>query len=476
MPPEIDLFVAERGSVTAPAGCGKTQLIADTLSEHHGPKPILILTHTNAGVSALRARMQRAHIRNEAYRIMTIDGFAIRLIRKFPMRSGHDPRILELGNRNADYIAIRNAALQLARAGHLRDVLRASYARILVDEYQDCNQPQHQLVSAIADFVPTCVLGDPMQAIFGFGGNVLVNWVADVLPRFPAIGQLHVPWRWRQAGAEALGIWLLQARAWLEAGQGVDLRAAPAEVQWVQLRQPFVRQQRMTAAATIAENNGKVIIICESMNANARHTISSQTFGASIVEPVDLPDLVTFSRNFNLAGADPIAPLTNFAAELMTQVGPAQFLPRVQTIRNGRNRTPPTVAEAAAVVFSNAPTWRNAIAVVHALENQHNARVYRPEMYHCLCRAMNLAAGGVHTLHQAVLMERERYRHLGRPLARRSVGSTLLVKGLEADMAVVLFPETMGAQDLYVAMTRGARQLVICSENPVLQPAAPRIH
>lgn len=85
---------------------------------------------------------------------------------------------------------------------------------------------------------------------------------------------------------------------------------------------------------------------------------------------------------------------------------------------------------------------------------------------------MNLATDGAHTLHQAVLIERERYRHLGRPLARRSVGSTLLVKGLEADMAVVLFSETMGAQDLYVAMTRGARQPVICSEDPVLRPVA----
>lgn len=38
MPPELDLFAANRGSVTAPAGCGKTQLIADTLALHQGHK------------------------------------------------------------------------------------------------------------------------------------------------------------------------------------------------------------------------------------------------------------------------------------------------------------------------------------------------------------------------------------------------------------------------------------------------------
>ncbi len=54
--PEIDIFQARRGSVTAPAGCGKTQLIADALTQHFGRKPVLVLTHTNAGVTALRTR------------------------------------------------------------------------------------------------------------------------------------------------------------------------------------------------------------------------------------------------------------------------------------------------------------------------------------------------------------------------------------------------------------------------------------
>lgn len=173
MPPELDLLAIGRGSVTAPAGCGKTQLIADTLSLHTGPKPILILTHTNAGLAALRARMQRARIRNSAYRIATLDGFAMRLIGKFPTRSGHNPRILEVSNPRNDYPAIRDAAWRLLQAGHVNDVLRATYSHLLVDEYQDCNLAQHCIVAWAAQVLPTCVLGDPMQAIFNFGGNRL---------------------------------------------------------------------------------------------------------------------------------------------------------------------------------------------------------------------------------------------------------------------------------------------------------------
>jgi DNA helicase-2/ATP-dependent DNA helicase PcrA len=74
MEPEIDLLAIERGTVTAPAGCGKTHLIAAALSRKGGPKPVLVLTHTNAGVAALRGRLDRAGVPSSAYRLATIDG------------------------------------------------------------------------------------------------------------------------------------------------------------------------------------------------------------------------------------------------------------------------------------------------------------------------------------------------------------------------------------------------------------------
>lgn len=66
----------------------------------------------------------------------------MRLIAKFPARSGHNPQILQLHQPNTDYPAIRHAAMLLLQAGHLAQPLRATYARLLVDEYQDCNVVQ----------------------------------------------------------------------------------------------------------------------------------------------------------------------------------------------------------------------------------------------------------------------------------------------------------------------------------------------
>lgn len=472
-PPEIDIFQVRLGSVTAPAGCGKTQLIADALSLHTNNKPVLVLTHTNAGVTALRARLQRGGIPNSAYRLSTIDGFAMRLAAKFPLRAGLNARALELANPNSDYPAIRSAVQRLLQAGHINDPITSTYSRLLVDEYQDCNTAQHAIVCSIAQTVPTCILGDPMQAIFGFR-DPLVHWEREAQAAFPPIGALQTPWRWRLAGMDALGAWLLQARASLQAGQPVDLRGAPEGVQWVQLTQGAELQQRLAAARTEAPNrDGRVLVIGDSINVNGRHQLTMQTPGATSVEAVDLKDLVNFARQLDLASPNALRQIVEFAASLMTGVGVANLLTRVETIRCGRARTPATPAEAAAVAFMAAPSHPTAIDLLQSLSDQHGARVYRPEMLHCCTSALR-AAGGKAGFIGAAIQARERNRHLSRPLGRRAVGSTLLLKGLEADVAVILEPERMTAQHLYMALTRGARRVVVCSSTPLLRPATGR--
>lgn len=143
---DVDLLAIDKGTVTAPAGCGKTHLIALALGRHQGPKPILVLTHTNAGVAALRARLDRAGVAAAKYRLSTIDGWCMRLLTLFPKRGGHDPAIMSISNPKSHYPAIRLAAAILLRDGHVNDVLAATYDRLVVDEYQDCSEIQHAIV------------------------------------------------------------------------------------------------------------------------------------------------------------------------------------------------------------------------------------------------------------------------------------------------------------------------------------------
>ena len=470
MPPEIDLYAIHRGSITAPAGCGKTELITRSLAAKPPGKPVFILTHTNAGVAALRARLKRAAVPSASYRLSTIDGFAMRLISKFPARSGHASTLLELSNPNADYPAIRQAALNLLTAGHLLQAVTATYDRLWVDEYQDCNTVQHTLVCTLASMLPTCVLGDPMQAIFGFGTNRLVNWHTDVQAVFPASGELGTPWRWRNAGTEALGQWLLQARAALAAGQRVDLRTAPKQLTLIPLTAGNEAVERRTAARSNAPAQGTVLIIGDSMNVRGRHDLTSQTPGAVVVERVDLPELTNFARRFDLNSATALQDLVLFSADMMTGVGATALLSRVASLRANRARNPPTIPEAAAVAFEGDRTWKRALELINALAGHADTRVYRPELLQCCRFAMESALGGEKKFPVAAQHARERNRHLRSPMARRAVGSTLLLKGLEADVAVILEPENMTAQHLYVALTRGAKAVVVCSSTPILTP------
>jgi len=468
----IDILSITRGTVTAPAGCGKTHLIADALTRHSDRKPILILTHTNAGVAALRGRLDLAGVPAKAYQLSTIDGWAMRLISTFPARSGHDPSILELAFPSADYPRIRDAAVNLIKTGHISDILAASYARLIVDEYQDCSILQHALIAGAAQTLPTCVLGDPMQAIFGFGGDKLARWDEEVCACFPLVGQLDTPWRWINVHSEPLGDWLLDVREKLLRSEPVDLRTAPAGVSWIELDGTNDHQRRLAAACMRPPGGiGNVLIIGDSTSPQSQRQFASQTPGAVAVEAVDLRDLVSFGQNFDPTAFDALEQLAQFAESVMTNVGAENLVRRVHSLMSGTARNPPTTVEQVALVFVQAHSFRAAVDLLAEISKESGVRTHRPTVLKACIKAMQLChrTTGL-SFRDAVIQMREQNRFVGRPLPRRAVGSTLLLKGLEADVVVILNASGLNARNLYVAMTRGSRSLAVCSQTPILNP------
>jgi DNA helicase-2/ATP-dependent DNA helicase PcrA len=466
--PEIDLLGIDRGTVTAPAGCGKTHLISEALSRHGGEKPILVLTHTNAGVVALRGRLDKAGVPSKVYRLSTIDGWAMRLISTFPKRSGHDPDLLKLANPATDYPNIRVSAAKLLKARHVTEVLKASYARLIVDEYQDCSIRQHAVVAYASQSLPTCILGDPMQAIFGFGGDDLARWDEQVCGYFPLMGELATPWRWINAGAEPLGRWLLEVRGKLINGEPVDLQTAPEGVTWVQLDGKNDHERRLQAARVRPPADGRVLIIGDSMSPDSQRRFASQTPGAVTVEAVDLKDLVAFAKRFDLAAPNALQQLAEFAQSIMRNVGAADFIQRVAALKRGSARKEPTEAEQLALAFIKDPSHRGAADVLVEIGKQTGVTPYRPAVLRACINALHGAEGM--SFHDAAIQMREQNRLVGRPLPKRAVGSTLLLKGLEAEVGVILNASSLDARNLYVAMTRGSKNLVVCSTSHLLHP------
>jgi DNA helicase-2/ATP-dependent DNA helicase PcrA len=469
--PNVDLLSIERGIVTAPAGCGKTHLISQSLIRHTAEKPILILTHTNAGVAALRGRLDKAGVSAKAYRLLTIDGWSMRLVGMFPMRSEIDLEILKLSDRDRDYPEIRKGAHRLLEGGHIQDILASNFSRLMVDEYQDCSDVQHGIICRAAEALSTCVLGDPLQAIFGFGGSALADWDAEVCTYFPVAGELDIPWRWKNAGTESLGIWLLDVRRKLVNGEAIDLTNLPPEVTWVQLDGSSADRTRQIRAGSIRapDKDGTVLIIGDSTNPRGQRQFASQIPGAVTVEAVDLRDLVEFAQTLNFDRPDALHKVVTFAGSVMVNVGATDLLNRVGVLKRGTGRKKPTETEQAALHFLANPSPMNASALLVAIGEDSGVRPYRPAVLRACSRALNSCDGTEgNSFYETVIRAREHNRLLGRPLDRRVVGSTLLLKGLEADVAVILSADDMDARHLYVAMTRGAKRLVICSRRPML--------
>jgi DNA helicase-2/ATP-dependent DNA helicase PcrA len=468
-PNDIDLLTVQRGLVIAPAGCGKTQLIVEALKRHVEPTPILVLTHTNAGVAALRNRLEKAKVRPSTFRLLTIDGFAIRLVGMFPGRAEID--LAKLTVERPPYPEIRTAACNVLQTNRIYDAIRATYSRLLVDEYQDCSQWQHAIVYYLSHVLPTCVLGDQLQAIFGFGDDALADWEEHVGGHFPLAAELTTPHRWIKAGAAELGQWVLAARSRLLSGQTIDLRQAPSTVEWVQLDgSNGDRPKQLKAGATKPHtSDGNVLIIGDSTNPRSQQLFASQIPGATVVEAVDLRELVNFASQLDLTAADAVHRIVDFAASLMTGTSPDELIQRLATITSGRSRKAVTALEQSALDFLAAPTYGGVAALFAAINNQAGVRVHRPAVLRACFRALSeCAKADGPEFKEAAVRAREQYRMAGRSLPKRGVGSTLLLKGLEAEVCVVVEGDKLNAKNLYVALTRGSNKLIVCSKSPVL--------
>lgn len=466
--PATDILAAPLGRVEAPAGCGKTELIVETVRRHEG-RPPLVLTHTNAGVQALQGRFARAAISASRYRLATLDGWALRIVRTYPMRAGYP---IDLAT-DLDYPSIRAAAAQLIGSGALNDVLPANYGRVLVDEYQDCSIHQHALVTALSRGLPTCIFGDRLQAIFDLSGDELVNW-ADVEAVFPLVERLDKPWRWINANACDLGLWVLAIRDQLLAGTAIDLSKRPEFVKFVRLS----GQEHIDHAARAAARNNiqmaageRLLVIGDSINAASRHAYAKRVAGVGVVEPVDLKDLLRLAKRLTERRKPTLDLALEFAGNVMTEVNATVLKSRVGILQRGRSRTPATEEEAAARAVAESGDIRDVSNLLKVLAQSDGGRIFRRRLLMAAIETLDRAAAPMAlSLLECAAAVREQRRHAVRRLPNQAIGSTLLLKGLEAEHVLILDASEMNARHLYVALSRGARSMTVFANTPKLNP------
>lgn len=453
-PDHADLLAqADRAVLVGPAGTGKTATLARAVAL--SAKPQLILTHTHAGIHALRRHLQAEDLDPQDFRVDTIAGFALGLATAYPCTAGWGAAVDEPA---WDDLAV--SATQVLQRPQLLNMVARSYRGLFVDEYQDCTLDQHNLILALAEAMPVRVLGDPLQALFGFGQSPAVDFQSQVFSAFEELPPLATPWRWLDTNPE-LGDWLLEARDTLANGHALEFEGAPC----VEVRSG-PPQMQIIACKDVAALGGTAVIV--RAYPGQAHSLARRLGGEFVsIEDVEGIDLVAWARRIDEAGGTERALETIALAEAcMTEVG--------QVMRNARGR----YEQGSLGVAQNGSRAQPSVAALNAvavgdevmpvglalqrLAEIPGAVVFRPEVVRDLAEAAKHCGHPPHpTLAEAIVSVRDAGRRHGRGLATRIVGRTRLVKGLEFDHAVVMDLATHDPRETYVAITRPRSTLTI---------------
>ena len=448
---------ADSGFVESPAGCGKTESIVRTVGGYCANTQ-LVLTHTHAGVDALRQRFRDHGVPTAKFRIDTIAGWAWGWVRKYPNNAGYEGAtdIAEWANVYAAMTAL------LDKDFVVRGILN-SYAGIIVDEYQDCTLPMHALIARLNALLPCRVLGDELQGIFDFNSEALVGW-ADVRAEFrDDLGALNTPHRWINAENRDLGQWLLDNRDAFRDEREPDYTASPVTMRSISFRALAGELIRLTHAV-----EGSICIIRpKARNLHAGLESSLVGHGYQVLEANDLGDL----QKLILALCDGTpAAKRNAAFAFLKRVhgGLAQddqnFIKRVLAGANQRPQRADRRELCARHTGGITPDlMRDLLGYCEALATVRCKLRESVSALRCILEDHCESGADLKGLYAAEIARR---RFHSRSHVHRAIGSTLLVKGLEYDHAVILRgPDWQaswgGYRDLYVALSRGSKSATL---------------
>ena len=458
------LSTAERACVEAPAGFGKTEELVRAVARTAAGRQ-LILTHTHAGVHALRKRLKRHGVLEHVFEIDTIAGWCLDLATSYRGMTGLNidpPDAYQWGR-------IYDAALKVLSQPFMRKVIQSTYTGIYVDEYQDCTISQHKVLLLLAELLPCRVLGDPLQGIFDFGGDPLVDWARDVEPAFSLHLRLDTPWRWITAD-RMLGEWLVTVREALLQNKPIVFDGAP--LTW---RNRTPENQVRACYGVVSPKGGSVVAI---------HRLRQQCYGIgkrlggtfSCMEEMECSDLLESAGKLDeKLGPERAAATIDFAAKCMTKV-----LSELKSLRNqfldgsipslAKYKKNAHIVRALIDVAANNSNLfvSSALKEIGALPG---AVLYRKELWFEMLRTLSYCEQdkGV-SLRETALLLRQLARQTGRRVEHWTVSTPLLIKGLEFAHSIVLDADQLTSRTLYVALTRASQSLTVLSESRVVVP------
>lgn len=485
----IKNFLSEKASVLiAPAGHGKTHFITECLSQASDEKPFLILTHTHAGIDSLKNKFQTNKIPGNKYVLETISGFSQRIVTNILGEAS----LPSIDDKNRHYFSeTLKLCSDLLQKKQVKFVISLSYSRIFVDEYQDCTFSQHSLLMTLLGSLPLHLLGDPLQGIYNFGDEPLVDFDKD-LTAFRKFNFLNTPWRW-QSNNERLGRLILSMRNKLEEGKPVELLEHSEFDFYIrdfpQLKEeykPEAYKSLFKAIKYFEQKNQSVLVIYpihKQENGRMVGLLDDRLkLNSYLGQQLKVLDAIDENVYYEaalcavrvLVGGE--AYLKHFHDLLVklkfNKSGLNNWLDRSGKPKNKRNPDEKRYSEKLKELFTNLKTRRspdNLLSLLTFFASLPKVSKKHPPLYYSLLRALENSTISGQSIHDEMVHVKNCQRIRGNRNSRKCIGTTLLTKGLEFDAVIIWGAHRfIDRKNFYVAISRAKKSLVIYTSDKIL--------
>lgn len=475
-----------RSVLIAPAGHGKTHAIASCIKICPDESVQLVLTHTHAGISSIKAKLVKLEVPEEKYVVQTISGFAQMLVAAFY-------GLAKLGQRQEDpgyFSSIINKCEELVALGSVNSVLKSSYNGLFVDEYQDCNQCQHSLIMRLSTLFPTHLLGDPLQGIYDFDGD-RVDMLRD-LAGWSFFDILTVPWRWHiQGNTLELGKKILSFRK--------ELLTSKTSVILENDNKAHFYVEIFTS--TEADYYKKVGKFLRNLQGNSILVIvpdytdpTTGVFHGKISDRAQLRKQLYIHHDYQLIEAiddKSFYSVSKLIDETLTSINRARkkykkladILEHIQFnktdisswIDGANNRVKQKRAPNDALsrqlhticdTIIASPSYKGILALLLFCKKTLNMAEKRPELYGTIVKSLNLSSENGKSMYSNMCDIKNILRVKGRKVEGKYIGTTLLTKGLEFEKVVILGANHFtDKRNFYVAISRATQDLYIITDS-----------
>ena len=470
----IDTFLsANKSMIIAPAGHGKTYTIANCIASYRGKKKILVLTHTHAGIASLKEKFDQKQLPSSSYHLDTICSFALNLTRIYHLNKEEMPSSSDFGSLS--YFAIEHAA-KILRAKPIKKYLSIKYDHLIVDEYQDCTINQHKMIMVLATTLKTNILGDPLQGIFGFRNEPIVDFSDKSFIPFNQNSQsLETPWRWNNARKNALGQELLSIRNSLVNSRSIDL------CNYHEIKVVIAHENDYAVPRSLYKNeiynalrdNSVLLIHPTSESIEPRKKFIQQFPQLRMIESIDDKTFYSSCMSFdNLNGY----PLIKNIVDLMCMIGSKTkiniWFNHAGQLKKKRLASEQLIREKLESIITSLLAQKSYSAIealIKAIVNLPDVKIYRKDFLRDICKTLRDANRLGISATESIERNRNILRRKGRKIQGKVIGTTLLTKGLEFDTVVILNAHRFtDKRHLYVALTRCCKQLIIISNSYLL--------